>query len=148
MYKMFFLFMVTISVQSNLFSQHKMTWNDLTDVTFNKVYSAAYDDFFLKPTFGSSVKSYRGVLIRVKGYFLDFSTGEDQFHLLSKNPMSSCFFCGGAGPETIIEVVYKQKPNFKTDQIVEVTGILELNTDDVDHCNYIIKEATSKLINK
>lgn len=61
--------------------------------------------------------------------------------------MASCFFCGGAGPETIIEVIFKKKPPFKTDQIVEITGILELNADDVDHCNYILKEATGKLIN-
>ncbi|MBS9463948.1 homoserine dehydrogenase [Flagellimonas sp. 389] len=61
--------------------------------------------------------------------------------------MASCFFCGAAGPETIIEVNFKEKPPFRTDQIVTVTGILELNRNNVDHCNYILKAATGQLIN-
>ena len=61
--------------------------------------------------------------------------------------MAACFFCGGAGPETIIEVYFKDTPPFKTDQGIEITGVLELNADDVAHCNYIIRNAKSKKIN-
>ena len=130
----------------NLFSQDKLTWNDLADVKFYNVYSPKYDDIFLKPRFGPIIKSYQGARVRIKGYFLDFSLEDDEFYLLSKNPRASCFFCGGAGPESVLEVIFKQKPTFKTDQIVEITGVLELNTEDVDHCNYIIKSATGRLI--
>ncbi|MBQ4822874.1 hypothetical protein [Aquimarina sp. MMG016] len=146
MHKIVFLTLLFICTKFNLFSQEKLTWNDFADVTFSNVYSAVYDDIFLKPKFGPSIKSYQGIRIRIKGYFLDFSIEEDEFYLISKNPRSSCFFCGGAGPESVIEVVFRQKPNFKMDQIVEVTGILELNTDDVDHCNYILKKATGRLV--
>ena len=145
MHKIIFPILFILFVQSNLFSQEQLGWQDLTNVSFNKVYSAKYGDYFLKPTFGVTIKSYEGAKIRIKGYFLDFST-EEEFYLISKNPMSSCFFCGGAGPETIVEVMFKQKTNFKTDQVVEITGILQLNSEDVDHCNYILKEATGKLL--
>ena len=146
MHKVLFLFITFVWIQSSLFSQEPLTWNDLADVKFHDIYSEKYDDYFLKPTFGAIIKSYEGTRIRIKGYFLDFSS-EQEFYMVSRNPMSSCFFCGGAGPETIVEVIFKQKPGFKTDQIVEITGVLELNADDVDHCNYILKEATGKLIN-
>ncbi|WP_299218162.1 hypothetical protein [uncultured Aquimarina sp.] len=146
MRRIFLVFIITIWSQSDLFSQKQVTWNDLTDVTFQNFYSAAYGEYFLKPTFGSHVKSYEGSKIIIKGYFLDFSIQEDEFYLISKNPRSSCFFCGGAGPESVVEVVFKQKPKFKTDQIVEIKGVLELNVEDVDHCNYILKEATGRLV--
>ncbi len=146
MHKVVFLVLFFTLSSFCMFSQEKLTWDDLADVKFYNVYSAAYDDIFLKPRFGPIIKSYQGTRIRIKGYFLDFSIKEDEFYLISKNPRSSCFFCGGAGPESVVEVVFKQKPKFKMDQVVEITGVLELNVDDVDHCNYILKEAKGKLI--
>ena len=133
-------------MSNSIFSQEKLTWEDFADVKFSKVYSPVYDDIFLKPKFGTGIKSYEGRRIRIKGYFLDFSLEDDEFFLLSKNPRASCFFCGGAGPESVLEIMFSKKPNFKTDQLVEITGVLILNLDDVDHCNYIIKDATGKLI--
>ena len=67
--------------------------------------------------------------------------------LLSKNPLASCFFCGGAGPETVIEVYFKEKPPYKTDDVVEITGKLQLNVDDVSKANYILNNSTGKAIN-
>ena len=52
--------------------------------------------------------------------------------------MAACFFCGVGGPETAIELQFKNKPNFKTDEIVAITGTLKLNKDDVEHFNYIL----------
>lgn len=146
MRKIVILILFFICAKSNLFSQEKLTWRDLADVTFSDVYNAAYDDYFLKPTFGSLIETYEGARIRIKGYFLDFSSDKEEFYMVSKNTMSSCFFCGGAGPESIVEVIFKKKPKFKMDQVIEVVGVLELNADDVDHCNYILKEATGKLL--
>ena len=47
--------------------------------------------------------------------------------------MASCFFCGVGGPETAIELQFKTKPTFKMDDIVKITGTLELNRDDIYH---------------
>lgn len=60
--------------------------------------------------------------------------------------MSSCFFCGQGGPETAVELHFTDKSNFKTDNIVTITGILKLNRDDVDHFNYILTNCKGKLI--
>jgi len=146
MHKIILLIVLFILTTSNICSQEKLTWDDLTDVKFSNVYSAKYGEFFMKPKFGPTVESYQGKRIRIKGYFLDFSIEEDEFYMISKNPRASCFFCGGAGPESVMEIIFKQKPSLKTDQIVEVTGVLELNVDDVDHCNYILKNAIGKLV--
>lgn len=128
------------------FGQEKLTWDDLADVEFKPEYNEKYDVHFLMPTFGEKVKSYQGKKIEITGYFLDIS-GTGEVFLVSANPMASCFFCGGSGPESIVEVVFDKTPSFKTDEVVTVTGVFELNRDNVDHCNYILREASGELIN-
>ena len=66
--------------------------------------------------------------------------------ILSKNPMAACYFCGGSGPESIIEIAFQKPPSFKTDEVIEVEGILKLNNEDVEHCNYILEKASGILI--
>lgn len=126
-------------------AQKELSWEDFADVNFEPEYIEKYGAHFLMPTFGESIKAYDGAQVAITGYFLDISGNGDVF-LISQNPMASCFFCGAAGPETIIEVHFKEKPSFKTDQIVKVTGALKINTDDVDHCNYILEKASGQLV--
>ena len=128
------------------FAQSELTWDDLADASFAPEYNEQYEVYFLMPTFGEKIKAYQGKQIKITGYFLDIS-GSGEVFLVSRNPMASCFFCGAAGPETIIEVNFKEEPPFKTDQIVTVTGKLELNPKDVDHCNYILHGASGVLMN-
>ena len=145
MYKLFFLFLFPLMVQS-VFAQLELTWEDFADVNFEPVYNEKYDVHFLMPKFGEKIKTYQGKQVRITGYFLDIS-GTGEVFLVSANPMASCFFCGAAGPESIVEVVFNEKPPFRTDQVVRVTGILQLNGNNVDHCNYILKKASGKLVN-
>ena len=98
------------------------------------------------PEFLAPVKELEGKQITISGYFLNIDP-EENIYILSKGPMADCFFCGQAGPETAIELQFVNIPNFKTDDIVRITGILQLNKDDIDHFNYILKECKAVLIN-
>ncbi|WP_299534651.1 hypothetical protein [Ulvibacterium sp.] len=146
MRKSILLFLFIIFSCSLAKAQEKLTWEDFADVSFEPVYNKKYDVHFLMPKFGEKIQSHQGKQVSIIGYFLDIS-GSGEIFLVSQNPMASCFFCGAAGPETIIEVDFTEKPPFKTDQIVTVTGVLELNANNVDHCNYILKKASGQLVN-
>ena len=135
-----FVFVVSFSTTA----QEQLTWEDFADITFEPEYNEKYDVHFLMPKFGEKIKSYKGKEVSITGYFLDLS-GSGEIFLVSQNPMASCFFCGAAGPETVVEVHFKAKPSFKTDQIVSVSGTLDLNRNDVSHCNYILYEASGEL---
>lgn len=128
------------------YAQQKVTWDDLAEVTFTEEYSPAYEYYFLKPHFKESVKQLDGKKIAVTGYFLNIFP-EENVYVLSKNPMSACFFCGVGGPETAIELHFLSKPTFKTDAIVTVTGILKINGDDVEHFNYILQSHRAVKVN-
>jgi len=56
--------------------------------------------------------------------------------------MSQCYFCGGGGPESIVEVNFtKSQSKFQVDDLVTVKGKLKLNADDMDHINFIMTDA-------
>ncbi len=126
------------------FAQKTITWQDLAKVKFERKYFPEYDDYFLAPTFSPSVKDLDGKEVTITGYFLDIDP-KGRIYILSKGPMSSCFFCGIGGPETAIELQLLSKPPFKMDDIVTVTGVLKLNSTDVNHFNYILTKSKAEL---
>ena len=128
------------------FSQKKITWNDLANVTFESKYNPEEDRYFLNPKFAESIKALDGEKISISGYFLDIDPRGETF-VLSQGPMSACFFCGVGGPETAMELRFEETPKFKMDDIVTITGILELNSDDLDSFNYVLKECRGELSN-
>ena len=128
------------------FAQMKITWKDLSKVKFVEKYFPDYEEYFLHPYFSSSVKILDGVKITITGYFLDIDPRGKLF-ILSKGPMSSCFFCGVGGPETAMELQFSSKPSFKMNDIITVTGILELNDSDLEHFNYILANSKGKIVN-
>ena len=119
----------------------QVTWDDLADVKFTQRYFKEYDAHFLYPTFGYQIRLLEGKEIVIKGHVLAIDPKEGDY-ILSRNPYASCFFCGAAGPESIVELNLKPgHRRYKNDQIATFKGILKLNENDVDHCNYILEQA-------
>jgi hypothetical protein len=63
----------------------------------------------LFPTFSADLKAQVGKEIELEGYYLPVDVEGDAYIILSKFPYAQCFFCGGAGPESIAEVTFKTK---------------------------------------
>lgn len=93
------------------------------------------------PVFSEDVKALDGTEITVEGWMipLDELRGENYF-VLSSLPFANCFFCGGAGPETVMEVFSKKQIDF-TEKKIKVTGKLKINADDPLRLMYILSEA-------
>ncbi|EDM44497.1 hypothetical protein SCB49_13035 [unidentified eubacterium SCB49] len=134
-----FLILVLLFVVSTGFSQKKITWDDLAKVTFSDKYFPAYEANYLYPAFSESVKELVGTRVTLTGYFLNIDP-QGELLILSKGPMSSCFFCGVGGPETAVELQIAKNPNIYTDTIISITGTFKTNSDDVDHFNYILED--------
>lgn len=127
---------------TSLTAQTSITWQQLGDVTFEDKYIEEEDGYYWYPTFGKTPLAYDGKEVRITGYIIpvDIYNG---FYVLSKYNNSACFFCGGGGPETILELDFKSKDKqkYKMDDFVTFKGTLVLNVDDIEHCNYILKDA-------
>ncbi len=119
----------------------QVTWDELADVKFTRRYFKESDAHFLYPTFDYQIRMLEGKEIVIKGYVLAIDPKKG-YYILSRNPYASCFFCGAAGPESIMELNLKPgHRRYKNDQVATFKGILKLNENDVDHCNYILEGA-------
>ncbi len=120
----------------------ELTWKQLTDVDFRDVYVEELDAYYWKPTFGESVKALEGQEVYITGYIIPVDYDED-FYVVSRYPFANCFFCGGAGPESVVDLRFKSKTRkYETDERLTFKGTFKLNADDVYQMNYILDGCT------
>jgi len=120
----------------------ELTWQVLSDVEFTDVYLEELDAYYWMPEFGPKVIGAEGKTFFITGYMIPVDVDED-FYVLSRYPFANCFFCGGAGPESVIDLRFpnKIKRTYQTDDRLSFQGTLRLNSDDVYQMNYILEGA-------
>ena len=119
----------------------KLSWEVLRDVTFKKKWYAEESVYMLYPTFGQSIQKLNGKTVELTGYVLPVDL-ETNVYVLSAFPYSACFFCGGAGPESVVSLKFKKSDKkFKTDERRTFRGTLKLNADNIYELNYILADS-------
>lgn len=102
-------------------------------------YSTTPDGLY-EPQFPSWLDKYQNQEIVIQGYLVPVDVEGNQY-ALSRYAFSSCFFCGNAEPNTVVELVFKERPdNLITDQFVVVKGILMLNSNDPFRLFFILQQ--------
>jgi hypothetical protein len=116
-------------------------WELFAKVRFEPRYFPEYKEKFLVPTFSKSILIRVGAEVTVQGHYLPVDA-DGKSIIISKYPYAACFFCGGAGPESVAEIFFEGKlPKLKPDQVITVRGKLRLNNTDVNHLNFILDDA-------
>jgi len=133
-----------VSTSTMAFPQTKKDfWNEFAKTKFDPKYNEKLGEYLFYPTFPAELKALEGKEITMEGFYVPFSPEGESYIIISKYPMSQCFFCGGAGPESIAEVNFAKTPSkFQVDDLITIKGKLRLNTDNMDHVNFIIDQAT------
>jgi hypothetical protein len=133
------LFTATSAVAQSTLKDN--TWKTLSKITFKKEYDEVLGLKIDVPVFGKEVKALEGKEVTVKGYIIPTDGYKNQSaFVFSAFPYNMCFFCGGAGPETVIEVSSKQ-PIVYTSEPIYIKGILRLNGADVNRLIYSLEKA-------
>jgi len=128
-------------VATTAFSQTD-TWNLFAKTKFEPRFDEKIGEYLFYPTFPADIKKLEGKEVVIEGFYVPFAPDGDDYIILSKYPMSQCFFCGGGGPESVAEVNFAKEPGrFQVDDLITVRGKLKLNADDPDHINFILTEA-------
>ena len=132
-----------IMLTASSFAQGKFdAWDAFAKTKFEPKYYEKLGEYLFYPTFSTDLKALVGKEITLQGFYVPFAAEGGNYIVLSKFPMSQCFFCGGAGPESIAEVNFvRDLPKLQIDDLVTVKGKLKLNTDDMDHVNFILVDA-------
>jgi len=130
-----FLFMATPS------TAQEGIWKTLSKITYKKEYNELMGFKVDVPVFSGDVKKLDGRVITVRGYIIPVEGYKSHTEFVfSAFPYNMCFFCGGAGPETVMEV-YAKSPVEYSAQAVTLRGRLALNDSDINRLIYAISDA-------
>lgn len=122
-----------------LFYFQSSGWELLSTVEIENGYDEFMGGEIETPIFSSELIMSEGSSITLEGFIIPLEQDTDQdYFILSRFPFQSCFFCGGAGPETVVEV-FSDHTIRATDERVRVSGTLRLNKDNPLHLFYILE---------
>ena len=127
---------------SYLSAQTNVDWFVLADVKFEKKFSESLGYSYEEATFGDWVKQYDGKEISITGYVIPLDVMATTL-ALSANPNSTCFFCGAAGPETVLDLRLSPdvERRFRMDELVTFKGKLKLNRRNDRQFTYVLQNA-------
>lgn len=115
-------------------------WEIFEKVEFFPKYFEEVGEELATPRFDEALKALEGKEVTLSGYYIPLEL--DSSFMISALPYSSCFFCGGAGPETVAEVqMYPVPKDLSPDTFIKVKGALKLNDSDIDHMNFILQDS-------
>lgn len=125
-----------------LAAQQQLEWLTLADVSFESKVSEDFGIEYQEATFGPTISQYADQEVSIKGYMIPLDPLGVSY-VISMNPNSRCFFCGGSGPETVVELRVKPQhmQRYETDEIRTFKGILRLHSSNLEQFNYVLEEA-------
>jgi len=116
-----------------------ITWSLLGKINYENRPHKDYPDGVMYPKVNQELKEKKGKKISISGFIIPI---DNENYALSKNVFAQCFFCGQAGPETIMGIKFKDlKKRLKTDQYVTLEGTFRYNETDVEDWIYHIENA-------
>lgn len=134
--------LVLLVLNCTLLYAQASAWDSFARVKFVSKYNADYGMNIQVPQFDWAIRLLEGKEVSLKGYFVPTDLQTPRSIILSRVPNSSCFFCGGAGPETVARINFKQSVHrFRTDEILKVKGKLKLNDSNYREMSFILEEA-------
>ena len=125
---------------SGLQGQTILTWDDLGDVTWSEVYDESTGVTHLTGTFGEHLKSFQGKEVIISGYVIPLDA-MGLSYALSRTSFAACFFCGQAGPETVMDLNVKPKSIASYRQkntLIKFKGTLVLKESNETGLNYTL----------
>ncbi len=117
----------------------KAYWYTLSSIPLDGSWKPNQEPPF--PLFTDAVKQLDGKMVAVEGYAIPLDPTGTQI-TLSANPFSACFFCGKAGPASIMTVLFdRAEKGLRTDDYIYMTGRMRLNYADPSQPYYTLEHA-------
>ena len=142
MNKAFFLLLSAfIFFANNDLQAQDNIWKTLSKLTYKKQYDEMLGFKVDVPVFSDEIKKLEGKEVVIQGYIIPVEGYKSHKEFIfSAYPYNMCFFCGGAGPETVMEIVAKKPVPYTADPI-KLKGRLELNATDINRLMYALRDA-------
>lgn len=145
---LFFFLILFISTVGYAQPRKQAIYQGFPSLVWPKLYSIQFipnaEDFegLDKPVFNEVVRALNGKEVTLPGYLVPFEGGalKSNHFMLSSLPINVCFFCGGGGPETVVEIFAVNQVTY-TEKPVEIKGKLFLNDKNPGQMIYVLTSA-------
>ncbi|MTB50519.1 hypothetical protein [Lewinella sp. W8] len=135
------LLLLLFGAATELTAQDAQMWQTLSKITYEKQFDELLGFKVDVPVFSQEIKDLEGEIIEISGYIVPVEGYKSHTEFVfSAYPYNMCFFCGGAGPETVMEVTANEPVKYSTERI-KLRGKLLLNDDDINRLMYIMVDA-------
>lgn len=126
----------TIVVQG----QHKATWNLFQNAIYEDAYIEAYDSYASLLVCNDEMNALKNQALTITGYYIPV---EEDVFIISRFPNATCFFCGAAGMESVMEVRMNTSLPFTpiTDDLMTFKGKLKVNCTEWEYVSFILEDA-------
>ncbi|MEH0157896.1 hypothetical protein V6R21_27710 [Limibacter armeniacum] len=135
--------LINTNVQAQYYDGGEMTWEELGRIEWKNYYDELLGIDVQEPIFNSDLMMKDGEMITITGFIIPVDT-DDNTMILSAFPFSNCFFCGNAGPETVMQLDLKHDRSLLNKKVT-LKGRLKLNQNDFYKLVYNLKD--SEVIN-
>ncbi|MCP3929169.1 MAG: hypothetical protein GY705_08725 [Bacteroidetes bacterium] len=126
-------FNISLAQKSN-----ENAWMTLSRITFKKQYDEMMGFKVDVPVFSKQIRALEGKEVVIKGYIIPVEGYKSHKEFVfSAFPYNMCFFCGGAGPESVMDVYANEEIKYTTESIT-LKGKLELNDSDINRLMYTL----------
>ena len=142
MNKLFFGLLLLLGfTTTNAIQAQTNMWKTLGKITFEKKYDELLGFKVDLPVFSEEIRALEAKEITISGYIVPVEGYKSHKEFVfSAYPYNMCFFCGGAGPETVMEVTATEPVKYTTERIT-IRGKLLLNRDNINRLMYIMTDA-------
>lgn len=117
-----------------------LNWQILQSVEFKPKYVKEVNFEMLFPIFTNQLLKLNGQKVIISGYCVPFDKSNQKIALSATN-YASCFFCGKAGPASVMTIKLKSPTKYKLDAFKYFEGILKLNDSNIKEFYYILENA-------
>ena len=104
MKQLLLLLIVLTCCCGSLYAQENVSWEELADVEWSEQYDSTTAVSLLIADFGPEALKHQNKEVYISGYVIPLDALGIQF-ALSRTNYASCFFCGQAGPETVMDLI-------------------------------------------
>ncbi len=126
---------------SHLMGQSTNAWELFEKASFKDEYIEEYFSYATLLQYDDYTKSLDGKMLTLAGHYIPVM--DEEIIILSKYPYANCFFCGGAGLESVVEIRLRDKTDrvFELDEKLKFKGKLKINTTEWEFVSFILDDA-------
>ncbi len=130
-----------VVMEEEVVDKKENVWKTLSKITYKKEFDEFLGFKIDIPVFADAVKELNNKEVEIKGYIIPVEGYQSHTEFIfSAFPYNMCFFCGGAGPETVMEVEAVEGVEYTSEQVV-LKGKLQLNDADINRLMYLLVDA-------